>query len=100
MGTSDENELYFCGTTAQTAATNNGDFIFGRLDKTFNFEAVYTYGSPGTEAYADCTLSVDNNYLIGIFSTDFTSPKPSTVIAPATTYVDTSNSNKDLGNPF
>lgn len=31
VGTSDENEFYFCGTTV----SNNGDFFFGKIDKNF-----------------------------------------------------------------
>ena len=48
---------------------------------------------------ADCTLTLDSEYLVGIFSTNYHNPR-GTVPAPLPKYVDTSLSNVDLVSPF
>lgn len=95
LGTNDQNDVYFCGHTS----ANNGDFFFGKLDNTFTFQAIYRYGSTETEMGADCTLTLDSQYLVGIFSTNYHKPR-GIVTAPLPKYVDTSLSNVDLVSPF
>lgn len=96
MGASDNNELYFCGSTDK----NNGDYFFGMIDSTFVITALYRYGSPENEVFGDCALTRDNSHLIGIFATNFNKPRDTTVTKPNAYYVDTTYTNKDLGNPF
>ncbi len=70
--------MYFCGSTP----LNNGDFFFGKVDKTFSNVMVYRYGSTETETGGDCTLTLDNEYLVGIFSTNYNNPRAATVTLP------------------
>jgi len=95
VGANDQNEIYFCGYSS----VNKGDFFFGRLDNTFTFQAIYRYGSSETEKGGDCTLTIDNQYLLGIFSTNFHKPRGA-LIPPIASYVDNSLSNVDLVSPF
>lgn len=78
---------------------NNGDFFFGKLDNTFTFQAIYRYGSTETEMGADCSLTLDSQYLVGIFSTNYHNPR-GIVPSPLPKYVDTSLTNVDLVSPF
>ncbi len=96
MGTSDENELYFCGFSQ----LDNGDFFFGKVDKTFTNIMTYRYGSTETETGADCTLTLDNEYLIGIFSTNYNNPRAASATLPIAQYIDNTYANYDLGSPY
>lgn len=90
--TSDNNMLYFC---ASTAIENGGDYIFGVLDTTFNFNNVYRYGSPGSEVLGDCTLTSDNEYLIGLFSSNYYKPRTGSKIGEGTVTISATSAHQD-----
>ncbi len=96
MGTSDENELYFCGYTSK----DKGDFFFGKIDKNFAVASVYRYGSTETEIGGDCSLTIDSEYLVGIFSTNYNNPRHAAVTQPLPAYIDATYANYDLGSPY
>lgn len=73
---SDNNHLYFCGFTSR----NSDDMLFGRISSnnvnsgapSITVDIIFEYGSPNSEysGRGDCALTADNNYLIGVFSTN------------------------------
>jgi hypothetical protein len=100
----DNNALYFCGFTDN----NSGDMIFGKLTSTdissYSTDALFTadlanalkisiafqYGSTDIEisgitktmspnSFGDCVLTMDNAYMLGVFSTYHDSTTSDTV---------------------
>ena len=67
----------FCGSIENS---NDGDFIYGYLDSSFVLQRAYRYGSPGSEVIGDCALTSDNQYLIGLFSSNYYRPRTGTTI--------------------
>jgi hypothetical protein len=74
--TNDNNNLFFC---ASVTTTNGGDYIFGMLDTTFAITRAYRYGTSGSEVIGDCALTKDNEYLIGLFSSNYYHPRDASV---------------------
>lgn len=74
--TNDNNEVFFCGSSS---TFNGGDFIYGKLDSSFNIQRAYRYGTPSSELVGDCALTTDNLYFIGLLNSKYYRSRSSTV---------------------
>lgn len=68
---SDNNDVYFCASTN----SNGGDYMYGRINSNFGIERVVRYGTTSSETLGDCALTSDNQYLIGVFNSNYYKPR-------------------------